>query len=84
MMYKTKKDSFPVQVTGVNGYRNWKRVNEFQAKAKRGDYTRVADKSGYSVSYVWRVLNGMRFNKDITIEAREIVRKRKSPFKFSY
>lgn len=84
-MYKTKKDSFPVAITGVNGYTNWKRVNEFQAKKQRGDYEKVAEKTGFSVSFVSRVLNGKRgANADIIKTAQKIVRNRKSPFTFSY
>jgi len=80
---KNSNNEFPVYVTGVDGYRNWVRINEFHNKYKRGDYAKVADRTGYSPSHVWRVLNGERgVNPAIISEAREIVRRRVSPFQF--
>ena len=42
-------------------------------KLKRGDITAIAFSTGYSVSYVSRVLNGHRNNKIIMDEAKWVV-----------
>lgn len=82
-MKRKKKEQFPVYVTGIDGYRNWVRINEFHNKYKRGDYSKLADKSGYSESHVWRVMNGERgVNPTIISEARRMVSRRVSPFIF--
>jgi len=90
-MQKTKSKSttnyrndFPVYVSGVPGYNNWVRINEFHNKYKRGDYAKVAENTGYSASYVWRVLNGERgTNSTILSEARRAVTRRKSDYQFN-
>jgi transcriptional regulator with XRE-family HTH domain len=83
MKNKKQNQGFPVLVSGIDGYQNWVRVNEFQHKAKRGDYTNLADRTGYSPSYVWRVMNGERgANPSIISAAHRMVARRKSPFSF--
>lgn len=80
---RRKSNSFPVYVTGIEGFQNWKRINEFHNKYKRGDYTNLADKTGYSPSHVWRVMNAERgVNLDIVRGARNMVRNRVSEFSF--
>lgn len=83
MRRKNKTRMFPVFVTGVDGYQNWVRVNEFHNKYKRGDYAKLAEKTGYSASHVWKVLNAERgVNKMIISGARQLVGRRLSPFTF--
>lgn len=86
MKRKMKKNTtdFPVFVTGVDGYKNWVRINEFHNKYKRGDYSKLAESTGYSPAHVWRVLNGERgVNPTILSGARKMVGRRSSPFTFS-
>ena len=76
-------NDFPVFISGIPSYNNWVKMNEFHAKYKRGDYVNIADKTGYSTSYVWRVLNAERGqNKAILSEARKTVARRVSPFMY--
>lgn len=80
---KRNRNSFPVFVSGIPGYKNWVRINEFHGKYKRGDYQSIADKTGFSPSYVWRVLNGERGqNQTILAEARRTVYRRASEFTY--
>lgn len=80
---RRKSSNFPVYVTGVDGIRNWIRINEFHNKYKRGDYTTLAEKTGYSPSHVWRVMNAERgVNLDIVRGARNMVRNRVSEYSF--
>lgn len=81
---KNRSNVFPVFISGIPGYRNWVRINEFHGKYKRGDYQKVADNTGFSPSYVWRVLNGERGqNQSILAEARRVVARRMSPFTYN-
>ena len=75
---------FPIYVSGIPSRKDFIKINEFHEKRKRGDYTKIADRTAYDVSYVWRVLNGERGqNERILQEARDLVRKRKSPYDYS-
>lgn len=65
-------------IYGVSNYRDWSRMVTFEQKYRRGDYTKVADRTYYSVSHVWRVLNNQRGpNQDILREAYNVTRRRK-------
>lgn len=80
----TSLNDFPVYVSGIPGYNNWVRVNEFHDKYKRGDYSKLAEATGYSPSYVWRVMNGERgTNSSIISGARRMVYRRKSENEFN-
>lgn len=86
MKRKMKKNNtdFPVLISGIDGYKNWVRINEFHHKYKRGDYAKLADATGYSEAHVWRVLNAERgANSTILAGARKLVSRRQSPFTFS-
>jgi len=74
-MRKSKMTN-PVYITGINGYQNFRNVNEFHDKYNRGDYSKVSEKTGFSPSYVWRVLNGERFNPTIASTAKRLVSRR--------
>lgn len=80
--FKTRS-SFPVFFTGIPSRKDWVRINEFHGKYTRGDYSKIAENTGYSPSYVWRVLNGERGqNQTILAEARRVVYRRVSPFTY--
>jgi hypothetical protein len=82
-MKKRNSNDFPVFVSGIPGRNNWVRINEFHNKYKRGDYVKIADNTGYSPSYVWRVLNGERGqNQTILAEARRMMYRRVSEYSF--
>lgn len=79
-----KKANFPVFVSGIRERKDWVRINEFHNKYKRGDYSKLAESTGYSPAHVWRVLNGERgVNSMILSGARKLVSRRVSPFTFS-
>ena len=78
------KCKFPVLVSGIPGRENFIMINEFQHKMQEGDYSRIAKKTGYSLSHVWRVLNAERgTNQTILKSARKLVAKRESPYSFA-
>ena len=50
---------------------------KFRVTKRRGDYSRIADRTGYSSAHVWRVLNGQRsMNEDIMQCTAEFIRNR--------
>ena len=53
------------------------KVTKFRARQRRGDVTKIADRTGYSVSYVSRVLNGISTNQSIINEAYRMTYRRK-------
>ena len=82
-MKNRSNKSFPVFITGIPSRRDWVRMNEFHGKYTRGDYAKISENTGYSPSYVWRVLNGERGqNQTILAEARRVVSRRQSPFTY--
>ena len=46
------------------------------SRKRRGDVTKVADNTGYSVSHCSRVIHGQRNNDSILSEAYRITRRR--------
>jgi hypothetical protein len=52
------------------------KVAKFQQKRRRGDLTKLATESGYSVSHVSNVMNGRRFNSSITSAAYRMANRR--------
>lgn len=46
------------------------------SRQRRGDVTKVADNTGYSVSYCSRVMRGIRNNSIILSEAYRLTRRR--------
>lgn len=50
---------------------------EIKRKFRRGEITQLADKLGFSPSYVSRVLNGTRKNADVVKAAKAKVGRRK-------
>lgn len=75
---KTKMH-IPQYVIGIPQMWDFRRINEFHDKYKRGDYQKLSEKTGYDSSYVWRVMNGERGqNQTILSTARDMVRKRKT------
>lgn len=80
---KNRSNNFPVYISGIQSRRDWVRMNEFHEKYSRGDYAKIAENTGYSPSYVWRVLNGERGqNQAILAETRRTVSRRQSPFTY--
>lgn len=53
------------------------KLTKFRARQRRGDVTKVAYRTGYSVSYVSRVLNGICNNKSVINEAYRMTYRRK-------
>lgn len=47
------------------------------SKIKRGDATKIVEKTGFSPSYVSRVLNGTRYNTNVINAANAITKRRK-------
>jgi len=65
-------------IYGVKDSWDWTRMVTFEQKYRRGDYTKVANNTYYSVSHVWRVLNNERGpNQDIIREAYNVTRRRR-------
>ncbi len=53
-------------------------LKKITKKFRNGDYTSIAEKTGFERSYVWRVLNGERgANPTIISAATKMVSKRK-------
>lgn len=79
-MARKKQTSIPRYVEGgIKSTTDFKRMNEFHDKYKRGDYQSLSDKTSYSPSYVWRVMNNERGqNSTIISTARQMVRNRKT------
>ena len=61
----------------MNTIRNNGSLFELRRKMKKGDVTKIADRTGFSPSYVSNVLNGRRNNTEIVSTAKAITRKRK-------
>jgi hypothetical protein len=53
-----------------------KELKSITNKFRQGDYTVVSEKTGFERSYVWRTLNGERFNASIISAAKKLVAKR--------
>lgn len=53
-----------------------KELKSITNKFNHGDYTVVAEKTGYDRSFVWRTLNGERYNASIISTAKKMVAKR--------
>lgn len=47
------------------------------SKIKRGDAAKIVEKTGFSPSYVSRVLNGTRYNANVINAANAITKRRK-------
>lgn len=55
----------------------FEKLNVIATRKRRGDVTKVANRTGYSVSYVSEVLNYQYSNDAIVNAAYDIARKRK-------
>ena len=53
-----------------------KELKSITKKFERGDYAKVAAKTGFEQSYVWRALNGERNNSMIVSAAKKMVANR--------
>jgi hypothetical protein len=53
------------------------KLTKFRARQRRGDVTKIAGRTGYSVSYVSRVLNGTCNNQSVINEAYRMTYRRK-------
>jgi len=53
-----------------------KELKAIVKKFNHGDYSNIAEKTGFDNSYVWRTLNGERYNSTIISTAKRLVSKR--------
>jgi transcriptional regulator with XRE-family HTH domain len=60
-----------------------KQLSVFNSRRRRGDVERIAERTGYSPSYVSKVLNGLRNNASISHTAYTISKRRLTNYELS-